>query len=154
MSEYALKPLLQKFPDGRAGTSPLLEPVLLPYVAIMFGSLVAGILGAYNAAVLRRYGLLFRSLFVGALGWIAFLFVVGFVTRAGANVSVALIIGRLFHFAMGGVLLFIQRPFVRGHTFLSGPMAPMLSSYMVAFMFSMFLPWKVTRFLLGVWLVD
>lgn len=150
-ADVALRPVLARYPDARAGKLPLLEPILLPYLGLMFGSFVASVAGAYNALVLRRVGLAIRSLLIGALGWIAFLFVVAFVAKASSNGGVGLIAGRLLHFAIGGALYTLQRPHVRGHTFLGGRTAPMLACYLASIVLAMILPWSVVRFLLGDW---
>lgn len=149
---YALRPLLTSYPDARRGRTPLFEPILLPYVALVLGSLIAGLLGAYNAALLRRPGLLFRSLLFGFMGWITFIFVAGFVAKNTGNPTLGLVAGRLLHFALGGELFAIQRPHVKGHAFLGGAMVPLLGSYFATIFVSVLLPWSVIRLLLGDWL--
>lgn len=145
------RPLLQRHPDARRGSAPLLHPVLFPYLALIFGSLIAGIAGAYNAAVLRRGWLMVQSLLIGAAGWISFLFVVAALGQLGVeNVSLAVIGGRVVHFALGGLLFFVHRPHFRGHEFLHGRTAPLLASYLVAIFASIYLPNKLELILLGV----
>jgi hypothetical protein len=152
--DLAPRPLLSRYPDARRGMGTLIEPALLPYLALMFGSLVAGAVGAYNALMLKRPGLALRSLAVGAAGWIAFLFVLATVRGPLGieNVSVGVIIGRIVHFALGGALYVMHRPHFSGHTFKHGTTAPLLGSYLTSILVSMVLPSRVTLFLLGVWI--
>jgi hypothetical protein len=155
MNETApLEPLLARYPDARRGAAPLLEPLLLPYLALMFGSLVASLFAVYNALVLKRLGLAARSILVGALGWIVFQFVFALVFHAAGNASVGVVAGRIVHFALGGVLYAMQRPHFRGHRFLDGGTVPLLASYLVAILVSIKMPWKVTVRLLGAWFVE
>ncbi len=46
--------LLQRVPDARRAPLRLFPPVLLPYVALMLGVAVAGVLALYNSLALRR----------------------------------------------------------------------------------------------------
>ena len=151
--ELALKPHLERYPDARRGAAPLLDPVLLPYLALMFGSLVAAVGAVYNAVVLKRFGLAVRSILVGTLGWISFQFVVALVVHLVGNVSVGVIAGRVVHFALGGVLYAMHRPYFRGHEFLSGRTIPLFASYALAILISLKMPWKVAARLLGAWRV-
>lgn len=152
--DLAPRPLLARHPDARRGAVNLIEPALLPYLALMFGSLAAAAVGAYNALALKRPGLALRSLALGATGWVAFLFVVAAVRFYGVeNVNVGVIVGRVVHFALGGALYAMHRAHFRGHTFLHGNTVPLLQSYLAAILVSMVLSHKVTLFLLGVWLV-
>lgn len=145
------KPLLRRHPDARKGRAPLLHPILLPYLALMFGSAVAGLAGTFNALMLRRTSLALKSLAIGAAGWLSFMLVVALVRKAGVeNVAVAVVIGRVMHFALGGALYFVHRPHFRGHEFLNGKTAPLLGSYLVAILASMYMPAKLTLLLLGV----
>jgi len=151
--DLALAPVLTRYPDARRGAAPLFEPVLLPYLALMFGSLAASLFGVYNAVVLKRFGLALRTLLVGALGWISFQFVFALVLHASGNASVGVIAGRVVHFALGGLLYAMHRPYFRGHEFLRGRAVPLFASYALAILISMKMPWKVTARLLGAWLV-
>jgi hypothetical protein len=150
--DLALRPILTRYPDARRGAAPLLEPLLLPYLALMFGSLVAGLFAAYNAGTLKRSGLAMRSILVGAIGWITFPFTFALVFRATGNVSVGVIAGRVVHFALGGALYAMHRPHFRGHTFLGGRPVPLFGSYALAIAVSIMMPWKITARLLGAWL--
>jgi hypothetical protein len=152
--DLALRPVLTRYPDARRGIAPLLEPVLLPYLALMFGSLFASLVGVYNAVVLKRFGLAVRSILVGALGWISFQFVLVLVVHVTGNASVGVIAGRIVHFALGGLLYAMHRPHFRGNAFLNGRAVPMLPSYLVAILISMKMPWQITARLLGAWHVQ
>lgn len=146
-----MKPLLARHPDARRAPAPLLEPILLPYVAIMFGSVVAAAVATYNALMLRRPALIARSLLLGVMGWLGFLMMPALLRPAGiTNLSVAVILGRLVHFAIGGVMFWIFRPHAGGHEFLGGKNVPLLPSYLVAFLIAWNLPARVTLMLLGV----
>ena len=149
--ELAPNPLLERYPDARRGFAPLLEPVLLPYLALMFGTLAASVFAVYNAVMLKRFGLAMRSILVGALGWISFQFVLALVVNVFDNASVGVIVGRFVHFALGGALYAIHRPHFRGHQFLNGRTVPLLASYILAILISMKMPWQVTARLLGAW---
>jgi hypothetical protein len=145
-----LQPLLRNYPDGRKARLPLLHPVLLPYLALIFGGMLAAIVSCYNAAMLKRPGLLFRSLLLGLASWIGFLFVVGALLDAEVSARVAMIAGRAAHFAFGGVLYYIHRPYLRGHEFLGGETAPLLPTYLTAIIASFMAPSSLTLLLLGV----
>jgi len=146
-----LRPSLRQYPDARRGPLPLVEPLLLPYLALMFGSAVAGLIAFYNAIVIRRIGSAFAALLVGAAGWIASVVIAGAADDAGmANFALVLLALRVMHLVIGCVLFYLQRPYVQGHAFLGGSMAPALASYVVAFAIAWFLPVRVLLFLLGV----
>lgn len=148
------RPLLRRYPDARRAKFPILDPTILPYLALMFGSAIAGIAGIVNAVALRRYWLAALTLLLGAAGWLGFPFLIFAMRRAGVeNVAVLLTIGRLWHMFLGGVLFFMHRPHERGHEFLWGRSIPIFQSYIAAFAVSLILPGKVTLFLLGVPLV-
>lgn len=152
--EIVLRPLLSRHPDARRGAWPLLDPFLLPYLAIMFGSIVAALAGTYNALVLRRGWLAVRSLAAGAAGWIGFFGAVTALRMAGVeNGSLLLIGGRIVHFAVGGVLTFLHQPHFRGHAFLRGRAADVIRSYAVAMLVYFVTPGPVVLLLQGVWLV-
>jgi hypothetical protein len=148
--DLTLRPLLSRHPDARRAKAPLLQPILLPYLALIFGSGVAALAACYNALMMRRGGLAARSLLAGAGGTIAFLVVAGNAIHFGAETVVAIILGRVVHFAFGGLLFSMQRPHIRGNEFLGGPMAPLLPSYLAAIAISLLLPSPLTLLLLGV----
>jgi hypothetical protein len=145
----ATRPLLRRHPDARLASVPLLEPSLLPYLGLMFGSPVAAAVSLYNALAIRRVGLAVRSLLLGIAGWIGFLLVLVIANRFGAD-NIAFILGRMFYFAIGGALFFIHRPHHRGHEFLGGRSVPILASYLAAIAISILLPGRVALLLLGV----
>lgn len=145
----ATRPLLRRHPDARLASVPLLDPSLLPYLGLMFGSPVAAAVSLYNALAIRRVGLAVRSLLLGIAGWIGFLLVLVIANRFGAD-SIAFILGRMFYFAIGGALFFIHRPHHRGHEFLGGRSVPILASYLAAIAISIWLPGRIALMLLGV----
>lgn len=145
----ALQPLLSRYPDARQGKVRLFDPILFPYVALIFG-FGAALLGVYNAVSLRRTRLALVSLLIGLAGCL--LLVVTFVVARRLGVekpAVALIVGRTVHFALGVLLYFIHRPHFHGHEFQDGETVPVLQSYVVAILLSMIVPWRVTLLLLG-----
>ena len=149
--DVLLRPSLRQYPDARRGPLPLIEPVLLPYLALMFGSGVAGIVAFYNAITIRRVGNAVATLLVGGVGWLTSLIIAGAANHAGVtNLALVLLGLRVMHFLIGGAFFFLQRPYVRGHAFLGGRMAPALASYLVAFAITWFLPVWVLLLLLGV----
>ncbi len=151
MSDISLlEPRLGRFPDARRATLRLLEPSLLPYVALMFGSALAALLACFNALALRRFGSAAASLAVGLIGWASF----GVVVTAGArmhigHIALALLVGRAVHFLLGSVLYFMQRPHLLGHAFLGGRMVPLRVSYLTAFLLAIYLPGSIMLALLG-----
>lgn len=145
-----LRPLLQRYPNARAASVPLIEPVLLPYVALLFGAAGAGVLAAYNASSMRRWGLVAISLAIGAAGWLAFAAIVIVADDAHANIRVAIFIGRALHFILGGVLYALQRRSVRGHEFLRGRMLPLQPAYLLAFGIALVMPGALLALMLGV----
>jgi hypothetical protein len=148
--DLTLRPLLRRHPDARRAKAPLLQPILLPYLALIFGSGVAALVACYNALMLKRGGLAGYSLLAGAGGMLSFLLVAGNAIHFGAEPAVALILGRVVHFAFGGLLFALQRPHLRGNEFLGGPVAPLLPSYFGAIVISLLLPSRLSLLLLGV----
>jgi hypothetical protein len=150
MSETdALQPLLARYPDARLGTGRLFDPILFPYIGLIFG-FGAALLAVYNAWRLRRMRLALLSILIGLAG--CFLFVVTFVVARAMgveNFAVAAIIGRAVHFALGVVMFFLHRPHFRGHEFQDGETVPVLPSYLGAIVLSMIVPSPVTLVLLG-----
>lgn len=145
----ALQPLLSRYPDARRGTGRLFDPILFPYIALIFG-FGAALLGVYNAWSLRRTRLALLSLLIGLTGCL--LLVVTFVVARNVGIekpAVALIVGRMVHFALGVLLFFLHRPHFRGHEFQNGETVPVLQSYIGAILLSMIVPWRVTLLLLG-----
>lgn len=147
--QLTLRPLLSRYPDARSATVPLLEPAFFPYLALVFGTPVAALASCYNAAALRRWGLVAASLALGAAGWLAFAVTFALVATSGAHSSLALIAARIVSFALGSLLFLAQRPHVRGHSFLLGSTIPLLNSYMAAFALSMILPHRVHLLLMS-----
>jgi hypothetical protein len=89
------------------------------------------------------------SLAIGAGGLVAFLGVATPVLLASANFGLALVAGRAVHFALGGLLAYLQRDHVRGHTFLGGILFPLRASYAVAIVALLALPSRVVLLLMG-----
>lgn len=145
-----LRPLLQRYPNARAASVPLLEPVLLPYVSLLLGSACAGALAAYNAIAMRRWALAAVCVAIGAAGWLAFAAIVIGVENANANVRLVIFVGRAMQFILGGVLFALQRRSVRGHEFLHGRMLPLPATYLLAFGLAMVMPGTVLALMLGV----
>jgi hypothetical protein len=150
--EITLRPLLTRHPDARRAKAPLVQPILLPYLALIFGSGVASLVACYNALMMKRGGLAAKSLLAGAGGMLAFLVIVNNAIHLGAQPAVALILGRVVHFAFGGVLFSMQRAHVRGNEFLGGPTVPILPSYVAVIVIWLLLPSRLAL-LLGVPLV-
>ena len=145
----ALRPLLSRYPDARRGSGPLFDPILFPYVALIFG-FGAALLGVYNAWNLRRMRLALLTILISLLG--VLLFVVMLIVRTNIgieNAAVAVIIGRAIHFALGGWLYFVHRPHFSGHQFKNGRTVPVLQSYLAAILLSMVMPWRLTLVMLG-----
>lgn len=153
MSAFAgpLRPLLRRYPDARRASVPLIEPLLLPYVALLFGSSAAAALAAYNSFAIRRRALAALCLAIGIAGWLAFAFIV-IVAEAHPqwNLRIAVLFGRAIHFALGGLLYFVQRRTTNGHEFLHGSMVPMRASYLIAFGLAFVIPWRILAVMLGV----
>jgi hypothetical protein len=150
MSETeALHPLLSRYPDARRGTGPLFDPILLPYLGLIFG-FGGAIVGVYNAWRLRRMRLALVTILIGLAGVVLFFATIIVSRRLGVEtIAVSLIVGRSLHFALGGLLFFIHRPHFRGHEFQDGASVPVLPSYLGAMFLSMVLPWRLTLVLLG-----
>jgi len=148
--EITLRPLLSRHPDARRAKAPLVHPILLPYLALIFGSGVASLVACYNAVMMKRGGLAAKSLLAGGGGMIAFLVIVSSTIHFGAQPAVALILGRVVHFTAGGLLFSMQRAHIRGNEFLGGPTVPMLPSYVVAIVIWLLLPSRLALLLLGV----
>lgn len=148
---HTLSPMLRRHPDARKAKAPILPPILFPYLAVIFGSGIASLAACWNAAMLRRGGLAVRSILVGIGAWIAFVTVVLAIVVSGlAKVSIAIIIGRIVHFAFGGLLYAMHRRHATGNDFLGGPALPLVGSYVAAFVIHMMLPSRVLLLLLGV----
>ncbi|MBV9496360.1 MAG: hypothetical protein JOZ54_19075 [Acidobacteria bacterium] len=144
-----LRPALGRYPDGRRAFAPQLPAMLLPYVAMMFGSAIAGLAAFYNAIVIRRFGLAFLSLFLGFATWFGCLLGVLSAKDAGVDTVLLLIGARVLHFLVGCVFYFLMRPHLSGSTFLGGRTAPVRASYFVALAIGWYLPFRVLLLLLG-----
>lgn len=146
-----LRPLLARYPDARRANVPLFEPVLLPFVALMFGAPAAGALAAYNAIALRRWARAAAAIAIGIAGWLAFVFIIvvsdSLITH---NARLVILIGRAMHFLLGAVLYLQQRRIVTGHEFLAGRMVPMRASYLLAFALQFVIPGALLALMLGV----
>lgn len=146
-----LQPLLQRYPDARAARVALVEPLLLPYVALMFGSSAAAVVAAYNSVAVGRRGRAVLSIAIGIAGWLAFAAVVIVAeSHPWWNVQLAILAGRTIHFLLGGVLFFQQRRIAHGHAFLGGRMAPLRASYVLAFVLVFTIPNALLALMLGV----
>lgn len=146
--EGLLRPSLRRYPDARRAAAPQIDPLLLPYVAIMFGSAVAGLIACYNAIVIRRFGHALLALLFGAFVWIGCVLVASAANQA--NIGFILITVRVLHFLAGGILFFVQRPHVHGSAFLRGSVAPVAACYVAALVIALTLPVRVMLVLLGV----
>jgi hypothetical protein len=132
-----LRPLLKRYPDARRAKVPLLDPILFPYLALMFGAPATAIVSLWNALALRRWGLALQSLLYGALGWLAF--VLTLVAVAGTldlTPVIALIVGRVVYFVFGGLLYLRHRSYARGHAYLAGTVVGIMPSYLAAYLLS------------------
>jgi hypothetical protein len=146
-----LRPSLRRYPDARRAAAPQIDPLLLPYAALMLGSAVAGVLAFYNAIVIRRFGNALLALLLGAAGWICCVLMVAAANDARVeNVGFVLLGVRVVHFVIGGILFFLQRPHVHGNVFLRGDVAPTRASYFAALAIAWFLPIRIVLVLLGV----
>ena len=147
MSEvWLLRPLLGRIPDARQARTYLVDPVLFPYLALLFGLPIVVLLSCFNAAALRRWGLLLASLGFGIAGWIAFLLSVGSLSHT----VFALVAGRAVNFAVGVLFFFLQRAHIRGHVFLGGRLVPLRPFYIGALLVAVFMPEQLARLLMGV----
>ncbi|HKO58745.1 MAG TPA: hypothetical protein VJ276_22960, partial [Thermoanaerobaculia bacterium] len=127
-----------------------IEPLLLPYIALMFGSAVAGLFAAWNAVVIRRFGLALLSLLLGLVAWFACVVMVFAANKAHVRVVFLLLGARVLHFLVGGLLFLLQRPHVHGSEFLHGRLAPMRASYVATLAAAWFIPLRLLLILLGV----
>ena len=150
LQEVFETPQLRRYPDARRSALPLFDAVLLPYLALLFGSAVGGLVACFNAVAVRRFKLAAASLAAGAVGWLLFAPLVGMIDRATGNVALAMLAGRAMHFVVGSLLFLVQRPYVRGHAFLGGSVLPVLRVYVVALLITLFLPGSILLLLLGV----
>ena len=146
MTATALRPLLRHLPDARRSRMYLIDPVLFPYLALLFGLPIVVLFSCFNAAALRRWGLLAASLGIGVGGWLAFLFSVGSLRHT----AFALIGGRAVNFAVGILFFLLQRAHIRGHAFLGGQLVPLRPFYIGALVVAIFMPEPLARVLLGV----
>ena len=146
-----LEPLLRRYPDARVATVPLLEPVVLAYVALAFGTPAASALAAYNAIAVRRWRLAAAAIALGIVGWLAFAVIVVFAaSHPQWNIRLAILGGRVVHLILGGVLFLQQRRAVHGHEFLGGNMVPLRASYFLAFGLQFVIPGALLALMLGV----
>ncbi len=143
------RPLVKRFPDARRAPLPLFDAVLLAYLGLALGAGLAGLVGCFNAAAMRRFGLAALNLLAGAGAWLAYSVIIVAVNHATNNVPLAVFAGRAMHLAVGSVLFFVQRPYVRGHVFLGGAKLPVLQTYLASLALIFVLPDSVIWFLLG-----
>ncbi len=146
--------LLQRVPDARRAPLRLFPPVLLPYVALMLGVAVAGVLALYNSLALRRARPAIVAVAVGVVGWLGFGFLFAMLVAAGLhNVLLALLPVRLVNVGLGAVLAWSQWSHVRGHTFLEGRTVVLLHAVLAAFVLVLLMPVRLRLVLEGLWLV-
>lgn len=146
MTDESLRPLLRPMPDARRSRTSLIDPILFPYLALLFGIPIVVLLSCFNAAALRRWGLLAGGIALGVAGWLGFLESV-YLWR---HTAFALIAGRVVNFAFGCFFYFLQRMHTRGHSFLGGRLFPMRPIYIGAFVVAVFMPSSLARLLMGV----
>lgn len=146
MIATALQPLLRHLPDARRSRAYLIDAVLFPYLALLFGLPIVVLFSCFNAAALRRWGLLAASLGLGIAGWFAFMISVGSLSQT----AFALIGGRAVNFAVGILFFLLQRAHIRGHAFLGGQLVPLRPFYIGALVVAVFMPEPLARLLLGV----
>src|SRR4051812_40547378 len=96
--------LLRRYPDARKAPVYLAEPVLFPYLGLLFGIPIITLLACYNAAAVRRFALFFTSLALGFGGWLLFINA----AAAMRHTSYVLIVGRCVNFAIGCIYYFLQ----------------------------------------------
>jgi hypothetical protein len=148
------RPQLDRLPDARRGAVPILDPVLLGYVALMLGSAVAGLLALYNAVVLRRPRLALIAVGTGAAGWVAFGAAAVAMIAAGLDQAAPLLlVARLLSLGFGILLAWSQWASARGHRFLAGPVVALLPSLLVALALTFVLPWRTQLLMQGFWLL-
>jgi hypothetical protein len=139
-------------PDARRGAVPLLEPVLLGYVALMLGTAAAALLALYNAVALRRWGLALVALAIGAVGWAGFGGVALVMASAGVEEPALLLLAaRVLSVGFGVLLAWSQWEAARGHGFLDGKAVPLLPSILAGFALTLMLPWRTQLLLQGLW---
>jgi hypothetical protein len=148
--EELLRPLLGRYPDARLAKAPLVDPLLLPYLGLIGGSVIAALVAAYNAVMLRRPALAAYGLAIGAAAWIVTRFLVAALLAGGVHNAGLLVLAiRLLHFAAGGVLYAMQQRHVKGHELLHGVMVPVQLTYILAFAAGIYVPWKLRLALMG-----
>jgi hypothetical protein len=146
--------LLQRVPDARRAPLHLFPPVLLPYVALMLGVAVAGLVALYNSLALRRARAAIVAAAIGVAGWLGFGFLFAMLVAAGLhNVLLALLPVRLLNVGLGAVLAWSQWSHVRGHTFLGGRTVVLLPAVLAAFVLVLVMPVRLRLVLEGLWLV-
>ena len=135
-----LRPSLRRYPDARKAPFPLIDPLLFPYLGLLFGVPVVALVASVNALAVRRWALFFVSLLLGFAGWIFFF-------AAAGN---SFVVARGIAFAVGMIFYVAHRPYARGHVFLRGRVAPLLATYMTVFVVYFTLPENVLLILMGV----
>ena len=146
--------LLQRVPDARRAPLQLFPPVLLPYVALMLGIAVAGLLALYNSLALRRAKPAIVAVAVGVVGWLGFGFLFAMLVAGGLdNIPLALLPVRLLNVGLGAVLAWSQWSHVRGHTFLDGRTVVLLHAVLVALAIALLMPVRLRLVLEGLWMV-
>lgn len=144
--------LLQRVPDARRAPLPLVPPVLLPYVALMLGIAVAGLLALFNSLALRRAKPAVVAVVVGVAGWLGFGLLFAVLVAGGLdNIPLALLPVRLLNIGLGAVLAWSQWSHVRGHTFLDGRTVVLLHAVLAAFVLVLVMPVRLRLVLEGLW---
>jgi len=135
-----LRPSLRRYPDARKAPFPLIDPLVFPYLGLLFGVPVVAVIACLNALAVRRVALFFVCLLLGGAGWAGFLVAASF----------KFIMARAVGFAIGILFYYVHRPYERGHAFLRGTVLPLLATYVVAFVAYFFMPENVLLLLMGV----
>jgi hypothetical protein len=144
--------LLQRVPDARRASWPLLPAAFLPYVALMLGAGAAAGAALYNAVALRRVRLGSIALAVGLVGWAGLSFVVLLAIRGGIrNPALVILPATLANAALGALLAWSQWAHLRGHEFLEGRTVPLLNAVLLTFAAALLIPRRVQLVLEGLW---
>jgi hypothetical protein len=149
------RPLLRRVPDARRSPLPVFDPGALAYGALALGIGVAGLMAAWNAVGLRRWGLALAG-FATAIAtyWLTIEQLLLIAALGVDSVHVKLAFGHIMHVGGGVLLALMHVQYVRGHALLGGTTLPTPRVLLVLLVVLFAVPTRITIMLFYPWLAE
>lgn len=121
-------PLLQREPDARRAPVPAFSAEAPIFIGLLLGAPVAAAAVVWNAAWMRRPGLIAAAVALGVVGSAATSAAVVILVAVGSEPSAAHFAAQLVAVGVGGALTWLQRSHIRGHRLIGGETVNLLYS--------------------------